>query len=525
MRQNIDTKEMELELVFNQHGQEMRKYISRGMLTRRNFLELMKYGVDVAEHTVSQILVYLNEREKRAPLKYVHSSVGFGEHDGAPIFKLQTAIGTNSEYIGNLLVEPKGSFSEWARIIRDEVLGHTPLELALVMGLAAPVASLVAKETGLEVIVAHLYGDSTQGKTTATRLAVSPFGCPHTHQGGLIRLWNSTKNAMFASIRDTHGVPIVFDEASMHSGEFSTLIYQIAGGTERARLNKESELREASQWSGVFFSNGEMSLLAKAVKNTGVRVRLTEFGNVNWTRSAANADALKEGLLKNYGHAGPVFVEHLMKVGTEAIVNMWRDWRVRFHEQIARKGQLSQRNADKMAIFLVTAELAKVALGVNFDTESIQKMLLETVENLSGEADLSKNAYNFFMESVTRHNSKFETEHFEGNRTELWGKCESRNGRLQEVIILKEVFNKIMAEGGFEDTSVILNKWRAQGLLNCEAKKHTRKRVLCGRTVRVYVIQVKDDVEDELAWEEQKPKPRKRPVPSSPKASNLFDEN
>ncbi|MCM3590136.1 DUF927 domain-containing protein [Brevibacillus borstelensis] len=72
----------------------------------------------------------------------------------------------------------------------QEVLGHIPLEFALVCGFASPLISLIARFVDIEVLLFHLFGDTSRGKTSAMRVFVSPFdGAASSSQNRSDRIW------------------------------------------------------------------------------------------------------------------------------------------------------------------------------------------------------------------------------------------------------------------------------------------------------------------------------------------------
>ena len=87
------------------------------------------------------------------------------------------------------------------------------MELALVIGLVAPVAHLL-QEAKLfsEVPIICLTGQSSTGKTTALRLMASVFDSPEEKQG-LIKGFNSTPTAIFAML-EGYGFPNIVDEST-----------------------------------------------------------------------------------------------------------------------------------------------------------------------------------------------------------------------------------------------------------------------------------------------------------------------
>lgn len=74
--------------------------------------------------------------------------------------------------------------------------------------------------------------------------------------------------------------------------------------------------------------------------------------------------------------------------------------------------------------------------------------------------------------------------------TPCLGKVDNPPGGPMEVSILTTEFPKIMNQMGFNNPSLILQKFKAAGLLKHEAGKNYRKRQLtsAGGTVRVNVV-------------------------------------
>lgn len=504
IKQDIDKKTVTLVLRYL-YREEIREIeISRGDLTKFKIHKLLTYGVDVSDHKATEVLKYLMMQENYAPLISTHNQIGFAQIDGKQVFKHYKTIGYESTYNGPLLLEPKGTEEEWTRLVRTHIIGHSPLELALAIGFSAPVSSLIAKETGLEVLVFHIWGNSSQGKTTATRVAVSPFGSPQTTEGGLIKSWNGTTNAILAQLRNNHGIPMAFDEASMQNGDFTNLVYMLASGEERGRLNKNSELKENSQWSGVILSNAEHSISSKSSKNTGIQMRLTELGSIPWTDSAKHADFLKEGLLKNYGHTGPKFVRYLMNVGNEYVLDCWRKWKKICMGRIENPDNFASRIADKIAVILTTAELVNESLQLGLNGEGISEILLSSVEEKKDSRDLSEKAYQYFLEAVFKNKSKFSKS---DNATipayEHWGKVVVENNKWKEVYILRDQFKKIMADGEFENKDVILKLWRDNGLLDHEVNKLSKKKRINGTQLAVHVVRIREEISDTIEAEDE----------------------
>jgi len=483
-----------LVLSFDYSGAPREIEVSRGVLTRARVSQLIEYGVDIPDHKVWDILRYLNYCDSHAPVISAHTDIGWSERRGQPVFLLNSGIGAESTYKGTLDLQPRGSYDAWLTLIQDEVLGYTPLELALVLGFTATTAAYIGSDLGMEVLVCHLYGDSSQGKTTASMLAVASYGLPDWHGSGLMATWSGTENAIRAHFRGIRGVPVALDEASVYCGDdYTRLIYTLAQGKDKDRLNRDGRKETSATWEGLILSNAEHSLQANSGQNTGLKMRLIEIGNVVWTRSAENSDALKTGLLRNCGHSGPRFAEYLIGIGRERVIERWESWRRRVVDVLGSDDRFAARMGGKLAAVVVTAELASEALKIQLSTEAIMNMLVQIEESSRVGRDLASNAMEYFIEAVTANRRKFASATSNEEAYECWG---SFGADSSVVCVLPHVFASIMRDGGFDNKDVILKEWRDRGWLDCDPKRLTRKKAIHHvgseqyRTPRVHVVRV-----------------------------------
>lgn len=478
-QQNIDDGMYQIVLRYWFIDQWHELTIKRSQLQVNELTKLLDYGVDVPNHKVRHIAKFLSLQEDGAPLKKVHEKLGWADHDGALVYKHQQIIGSNlpysSEYAGKLSIQ-NGTYEGWKQVIEQEVLGHIPLEFALVCGFASPLISLIARFVDIEVLLFHLFGDTSRGKTSAMRVFVSPFALPSKQEGGIIFQWLGTKNGMMAQIADKHGIPIAFDEASMNRmKDFTDILYLLAEGREKARMTKEIEERKRASWSGIVFSTAEHSLKSKSNQNSGLIVRLQEIGNVEWTTSPENAVEIKNGLQQNYGHAGPKFVEYLLREGKDHIIERWKKWSKICYEKMESKDGLSARMADRFGLILATAELMNELFDFQVNIDGILQFLLKIDQENIESRDLGERAYQYLKQKVVEFQAHFNMEGAPAIR-DCMGSITRKPGKGVEVVIMKEPFRRLVHEGGFDDSSVVLQKMKAKGYLDHEEKKLTRKR-------------------------------------------------
>lgn len=487
---NLDDDTVSIKLGIDSFGKYKEIIVPFKDFTKTRFPKYVtKYGSDITETNAESVIQYIMQEKDKVPQEYCHRGLGFSTYENHRMFKHHDAINFpyKSQYIGHFNLTPTGSLDTYLEMVNTEVLGNTLLELILVLGFSAPVFALLSNE----VLIVHLYGDSSKGKTTSIRLGVSPFIKPAIDNDGGIITWNGTENALIEILNNNNGIPLAFDEGSMHRGNLTRQIYKIASGTGRRRLNQDGTLKETGYWENVIFSTAEHSLLEKANNNTGLKVRVIEIGNRYFTTSAENAEAIEKTVLENYALAGQIFVQNLMEVKDTLESNL-RTTREALDSRIEEKTPFTKRIVKKLALIVLTAQLVKKFLGINLNIDEIADLLLELESEKAMDIDIGKQAFEYFVEVLHEHHNNFIDRDHE-NPNILWGKIEvSKKDATRRVYILTNKFNDIMSRGGFESTQTVLNNWKDKNLLECDPKRLSKKKTLISGKgqARVYCIRL-----------------------------------
>lgn len=517
IKRNIDTNKYTSQLDFSFKGINHKLDVERGSyLNRRKIMELQNYGLDVTEENVLKLIRHLRYTESNALVTLVHSRLGFDKLDEKYVFKHYLGVNTPSSYSGKLDIEPKGNYGKWFTTINQHVVNNIPLETMLVIGFSSAIVGLLSLISNSDSLLVHTTGDSTTGKTTASMLAISIWGNPSTKiSNGLATTWNATENAMFSNIVGNRGLAVLFDEVSMNDSlDFTKHIYKFTGNKDKHRLDKESKLEEPGEWGTTIISNGEFSMIGKAKKNTGAKLRIVELNNVEWTKDAESADVIQETILDNYGHAGIEFVKLLLKDGVEKIYEEIMELKKHTIEKMKEEGitdKFVERRAWKYTILMYTVIKVKELLSIPLHVEDIWTFLIENEKESMSTRDLNKNAFDYFKELLNINYKKFlrsdskdamSDDEAKDSTFETMGKINVLSNKdYNEICIYPTTFRKIMDNGGFEDTKTILKTWKEEGILDCEADRYTRKRIIIqsGGTVSVYVIRIsKDDLVENL---------------------------
>lgn len=481
-QESIESGEIQLILEYWYLGNRREILISRGNLQKREFSKLMSCGVNASESVLNKVLLFLDKQEKEdILLTHTHQNLGWIIMEDKLVFKHQTLIGTDeveSTYTGKFNIQPKGTFEEWVKIVNKQIIQQTPLEFALVLGFSATLNAYLATFRSIDTLIVHIYGDSSKGKTTATVTAASIFGRPTIKNDGLLLTWNSTANALINELTGINGIAIGIDEASM-SGmkDYSRMIYQLAASQEKARLTSDIRLQEKGTWSGTLISNAEHSLQQKSNQNSGLMVRLPEYGNVQWTKSAEHADVINRGFEGNYGHAGPRFAEYLLKQDQEQLLR-----RLKVHENelldvMTVQDHLTNRLASKFSVLLLTATLMNELFSFQVDVDAIRDFIVEHEQNKVEDRDIGKRAIAALIPQVIQYYDFFDSRNVERTTHQCYGTIQEKAG-YTEVAILKPKFEEWLANAGFTDSSVVLRSLKDKDVLDYETGKNTRKRKL-----------------------------------------------
>lgn len=531
---DIITGIVEVEVKYNQKGNIRTCRINRENFTRNKLLNVLPaLGIDVTEKNVDSVLEFLLFREESAEHIYIHKKLGWLEIENKYEFLHVNVVGNNlhSTYQGKLNIFPKGNLDGWLQCMRENVLGRTPLELAVCLGLSAPLASRLRRLIGTDVLFFHLYGDSTMGKTTALSVATSTFGYPSKFNEGLIKTWNATFNAMLGYLQGIHGIPIGLDEASLKAHvDYSSMIYQITDGVDKARQNQNGENKERAEWSGTFISTGENSLLDKSNKNIGLRVRLLELAEVQWTESAEHAERVKMQLLENYGHGGVAFVSELMQVSDDELIKSFAKCKAKVIDRITHRDKFTDRIADRIAVIYMTAKLAESFLDLDVDADAVLDMLIEADSKQIEDRNLPLVAYDFIRTEINNNINKFyhdnklqsynsNTDTYEEQKTprgEVIGRLGGKGKKIEEAMIPMINLDKMLKQGGFTDSRIILSGWRSMNLIDCDEGKFTKKRIIVPNTKGDRVVVIRLNVDLDKINEKQ----RKLIKPSVPKNSD-----
>ncbi|ODV53740.1 DUF927 domain-containing protein [Lysinibacillus fusiformis] len=457
--------------------------IHRSKLTQNDFSMLQRKGADVTLWKHKVVIDYLVKSERHTPISYQYNYLGWGTYKKKLLFKhasLSLGDKTNAEYKGMFNIQPKGSLFVWEQTIEKYIKGHTPLELALCLGFSATLVGYINQILGIpqDSLLFHLSGNSTTGKSTAAMVAVSGYGDPKEGPNSLIQSFDGTDNALVSLITKNYGVPITFDETTMTSmkpDKLTSFLYKWAKNVEKARQNRNAEVRERAAWGTTIITTGESSIIGQTNQNEGIRARVFEFEGIQWTKDKEQATKLNHIFSANYGHGVKLFIENLLKYSKGHFQVAW-EYEIKTMENHLPNSKFVNRISKKFALVIMTTKLLNETFDFNLDVEGVRQMLIQQEMASLEERLIGPKALEYIREWVLKHQKHFYIKGQGINESQLiYGRIDINKGNTTTVFVLANEFKKMVSLAGFSDTKVVLRELDKLGVLEKEKDSQQNK--------------------------------------------------
>lgn len=529
----LDTNNVYWTVCFYCNDGWQEEIIAREDITESRITALIRKGADVGGSKTKVILDYLFSIERNAPCIFRYKYLGWQIINKKLVFAhskllLNEEYGS-SDYDGPYNVIKKGFYKNWYNILKKHLDNNYELQLALCFGFSAVINGYINKVLRIhsDSLLFHISGNSTTGKTSAAIVAVSGFGDPKEGGKSLIQSFNGTDNALTNMISKNSGVPIVYDETSishMPTQKLVNWLYTMAKNIEKARLTKSNEIRERNEWATSIITTGEGSLIDNINQNEGIRTRLFEFRNIQWTKSAQQSEELVRVLSTNYGHGVEPFVNEINSMAMTSLSKMWETETHLIMEKMPNS-KFNNRIGKKFAILIMTAKLLNQVFGFNLDIDKITELLLaQEIESLD-ERNIGSKVQENLIEWLTVNQSKFYIKKVNEPSNEVWGRIEIKDDQTIAYILPKK-FKSFLSSYSYSDRLVVLRELQNLDMLISEKNKYVTRRVVNGLNsgkngVQVHGIKFNrlfmGALEDKN-FREKKPKPKENKVLANFKA-------
>ena len=263
-----------------------------------------------------------------------------------------------------------GTLADWRCEVAGPCLDNPLLILCVSLVLAGP----LLEPLGLEGGGLHLRGQSSQGKSTAQRIAASVWGPPRV----LTRSWRATANGLEGAALAGHGTVTILDEMGEIDGRIAgQAAYMLANGQGKARADRSGALARPATWRTAILSSGELALAEKMAEaglraRAGQDVRLLDLpadGRAHGLFDALHGEAdgaafarrLDRAAAHRHGTVGPALVGAMI-ADIEGVLSRVRTYMVRFEAEArviagaGADGQVDQA-ARRLAVVAAAGEV------------------------------------------------------------------------------------------------------------------------------------------------------------------------
>lgn len=366
---------------------------------------------------------------------------------------------------------------------------HKEVKFALAIGFSALLHGyLKLQMPDLLNYIIHLHGNSSTGKTTAAKLAVSVGGSPL--DAPLKTSWDATPNVLLNGFQGNFGLPVLIDESSMASRDASDMIYQFSNGEERARLGRDSRQRPRAVFATICVSTGEQSLRnldrhGRNVKNAGVSVRAIEVTDLNFMPSKEVAETVSKIIHEHHGILGPIFAEGLLRIDPKKVLASWNRTRDSYESLVSSSSNYVNRLSPMFATLDLSIRLAysyffKSAeddqAQVSTEFQAFRDMMVHIFEEQLKTLDIANTAYDQFRNYVITHIRKFKYDSYRPVSNDVLGEIKPiRHPNRFEVFILQEHLHEFFRKAGYTSPKVVLKEWKAKGFIVSDSDRITSR--------------------------------------------------
>jgi len=263
-----------------------------------------------------------------------------------------------------------GSFEGWQELSRL-VEPHSLAVLAFSCAFSGQLVTPLAIESG----GFHIYGTSTDGKSTITKASCSIWGKPKD----VSKSWRTTDNALENDAELRNDSFLNLDELRQAAAkDVNNIIYMLTGEKGKARGSKSGKNQDTKQFSLMYTSTGEIALEDHLRRggielDAGLLLRFAHLSSdagkgygvfecINYGSNSSDVgNHINELASKNHGHAGIKWLEFLTS-DKNAVMQKAQELLDCFIEQHTQtKNGQANRVLRRFALVAVAGELATLA--------------------------------------------------------------------------------------------------------------------------------------------------------------------
>ena len=298
------------------------------VFNHRKLVDLANSDLPVTSQNAAGLVEYFDAfaaaNEINFPLEYSVPRCGWYTLNGKDCFvdprrlcsltneekKISVIVDSLSQFAKSL--HKVGKLDNWKKIYK--LTKKFPVARIMI---AAAIAPILLKILGERNFLLYICAPTRAGKTTALYLAASAVGSDK-----MIRSFDATKNGLAGAAADVNDFAFLVDEKQVADSklkeQFDTLVYALANGLGRTKLNKDSTLRKLQDWRTIAVMTGETLLLPDNVTG-GANTRLLSLNVAKEILPADTCRIIHDTIKDNHGLVFPLVIEKIFELGFETL--------------------------------------------------------------------------------------------------------------------------------------------------------------------------------------------------------------
>lgn len=493
---NIDTNQEKASLSFKTHRGNWRNVIlpKSTIFDSKKIMCLADSGLVVTSDTAKILTKWLSELEA-ANSQVIPDRVGvskFGWRNNDTEF---ICPGMSNNYVLDTDdIAPQsvidgysiaGDHGTWLQAM-SELRKNSKARFILAASFAAP----LLKITGQRIFGIHNWGDSRDGKSAAQYAALSVWGKPST----IKILASSSETGIERMSALCSDLPLCVSELETldehRRAEFENkTIYMITEGRGKQRGTIKG-LQQSSSWRTIMITNAE-SPIVKDNSKGGIITRIIEINGGPFVNNQDFASYLYGVMEHHYGHAGRIFLSHILTANHVEIRDIYQKLRMILKQKYPEK---IDSHIDAVSHTALGDQLSSMyVFGEDKDTAS--RGALQTAEYIienhlinNGDADESERAWQWMLGWIAANNGRFALN--VKSAIPILGYIED-----DYICVLKTELAKAMKDQGFNPDK-IFRKWADLGRIPITRVGEKRTFAVRGKRinrVQPWVIKIKEE--------------------------------
>jgi uncharacterized protein (DUF927 family) len=444
---NEDTGKEKVKIIFYKENEWKELIVDKSQLSINNKLLLLSDdGLDVTSENVRYYINYFNEIMNINNIKKLDSisHIGWKGNDFVPYDSHGIFDGADDFRNIYKSIGSKGNYEKWKETIK-ELRKHKVIKLLMATTLASP----LLEKLNLQPYMVNLWSSlSGNGKTLSCMIAMSIWGNPDI---GALRLSsNNTQNYYSVVASFMRNFTCYFDELQIVKRskylDLESLVMDLCNGTEKGRLNKNSQAREVKVWFNNFlFTSNDKLVKENAGEQVYNRVIDIEIGE----KIIENGQDIAKVIKENYGFAGREYIKYIQSIGFDTIFSRFKG----ILDKILSNTNATDKQASSLASILLANELANECIFN--DDYILQVEDIEEYVNDKSEIKTSIKAKEYIIGIINANWRKFD----DFGYGECWGIKNEWNCSINSEILKRELLR-----GGYEFNTV-KKEWADMGFL------------------------------------------------------------